>query len=228
MTMRKSLISALAGAAGLIAASFGAQADEAAKPAVWDKVTPTLVAAALESYGLDIEQRRHSNGNPLIVVQAGELVHDQGMAVLFYNCDDQDRCDTASYYTFFQTSQPIEEEVYHMWNDIFRIRTWTKAFRDNDGDTAMVLNLSAVGGVQAEALEFQTGIFITEINAFRDALEKVRDGSKTTAQLREPQTWTDVFGSTFTAMGMVGEGSVKLDEPGAPKQLLIEQGMERY
>ncbi len=216
---------ALTGVVGLTgAAQADDTADAADQPSVITKFTPENVATALEAYNLSYEQRRHENGSPLIIVQPGPLVHDKGMAVIFYGCDETNACDTVTLYTFFNTGDPLEEDVYHIWNDIFRIRTWTKAFRDTDGDTGFVMNVSAVGGVESMSLDFLTGVFLTEMNAFRNALDGVRDGALTSADLRSAENWTGVFQGTFGAMALTdGDGSaLTLKELGAPKNQMVE------
>ncbi|MGF1455789.1 MAG: YbjN domain-containing protein [Alphaproteobacteria bacterium] len=192
-----------------------AAAEQAAKKKVIEKFTPAMVGETLQSYGLSFETQRDRSGDPLLIVKPGPLVHDQGMAVIFYGCDGADACDTFSLYTFFKTDKPLEAEKYHIWNDIFRIRTWTKAFQDSDGDTCLVLNVNAVGGVGRPSLEFLFSVFLTEVNAFRDAIQGKKTATKTDGSV--PSKWVAAFDKSLeglgaapgTGGGLVDKGDIK-------------------
>ncbi len=191
-------------------------------PVMETKLTPDNVGHALSRYGIEFNKQRDGEGDPILVVRPGEVIHEQGMAVIFYNCDDDDQCNTASFYTYFRTSSELDEDIYHVWNDIFRVRTWTKAFKDTDGDTGLALNVNSVGGISKESMEFLTGVFLTEMNAFRDALTGVRTGRYTTAELAQPGGWSKIFNSSFGAMALnsEGEGPASLMPPKNPKAIM--------
>ncbi len=207
-------------AAGML--SLAATMAQAETGQLVERFSPASVGAALERYNLSFEQQRDRNGDPLLIVRPGELVHDQGMAVIFYDCNQQDTCSTVTLYTFFKTSGPLDPEIYHIWNDIFRVRTWTKAFKDTDGDTGFVLNVNAVGGVGSQSFEFLVGVFLTEMNAFKDALSGMANGATTSAQLQDTETWSDIFNDTFGAMALKeeGAGDLPIIQKEAPKDLL--------
>ncbi len=193
-TSAASKIRLFAGALVALALSVSpvaAAAETASAAAVIDKVTPEMVSDALRKYGLSFEPQRDRAGDPLLIVRPGPLIHDQGMAVIFYGCEEGDACDTFSLYTFFKTDRPLEDETYHIWNDIFRVRTWTKAFRDSDGDTGLVLNVNAVGGVGLPSLDFLVSVFLTEINAFRDAVRGVAGSER--ARISGTGPWVSAF-----------------------------------
>ncbi len=216
--MRNFLVAMALGAMSLVTLTAGAQAADN----VVVKLSPEQVSKALDAYELQYEVQRDNSGDPLIIVRAGNLVHDQGMAVIFYGCDEQNMCDTVTLYTFFRTASPLDAEIYHIWNDIFRIRTWTKAFKDTDGDTGMVLNVNAIGGVGVESFEFMVGVFLTEMNAFKTALEGAASGSYTSADLNTLDNWTSVFNDTFGTMAIkdADSGDFPLAERPAPKALM--------
>lgn len=225
---RSTLAGALV-AAGLWGAS-PVQAEETAQPTelpVVSRFSTQLVGQALSRYGLEFEQQRDRSNDPLLIIRPGPLVHDQGMAVIFYGCDDADTCETASLYTFFRTDRSLDSQVFHVWNDIFRVRTWTKAFQDSDGDTALVMNLNAVGGIGVPALDFMIGVFLTEVKAFKDALQGGPDGSAggnlSTASRSEPEDWASVFNETFGAMTALQDPNGEALKPvlkTAPKAVL--------
>ncbi len=196
----------------VLLAATGAQAQD---KSIVEKFSPATVGAALTKYGLKFEQQRDRSGDPLMIVKPGALVHQSGVAIIFYGCDEDDACDTFTFYTYFKTKEPLEEDVYHVWNDIFRVRTWTKAFKDTDGDTGLVLNVNAVGGVGLPSLEFLLGVFLTEINVFREALEGAPQGG-VSANLKDTGRWA----AAFDKVGTSANGGAELDAKTPPKDLM--------
>ncbi len=212
-------LGSIAAALAIFSAPGALAAEQAASHAdVIEKFTPALLEATLKKYGLSYESQRDRSGDPLLIVKPGPLVHEQGMAVIFYGCDRSDACDTFSLYTFFKTDKPLEPEKYHIWNDIFRIRTWTKAFQDSDGDTCLVLNVNAVGGVRTPSLDFLFSVFLTEINAFRDAIQGKKTATNTDGSV--PSPWVAAFDKSLDAMGAAPGADGGLTDKGDIKSRL--------
>jgi len=149
-----------------IIAAIGVGLALASPPALAQTVIasePQSVIAAVEAAGMRAKFNRPEGQSHHI-----ESWHDgRKFLILFYNCDEaQANCHTLQFYFGFNDAKDTTLDRLNDWN---RTKRFTRAYRDDQGDPVLEMDLDTDpdGVSQAWFLE-QLATWRTQMNAYRE------------------------------------------------------------
>jgi len=129
------------------------------------------VGGVLAYFGLAYGETTDNRGFPLI--QIGRSQDDGAFAatttnIFFYGCE-AGSCKDITLYSWYEPPLRTSSDQIHAWNDIHRqARNWTHAYIDEEGDTILVMNINAEGGIGEDALRALIFSFLLEAQDFGD------------------------------------------------------------
>lgn len=124
---------------------------------------PQTVVAAVEAAGMRTNVDRTQGQAPHI-----ESWHDgRKFLILFYNCDEaQENCRTLQFYFGFNDAKDTTLERINDWN---RTKRFTRAYRDDEGDPVLEMDLDTdPDGVSQAWFHEQLATWRTQMNAYRE------------------------------------------------------------
>lgn len=151
----------------LLAVLFTALLAGSASAQTINKLTVGNVGAAINAAGFQYVETRDNRGFPLLQIDIGDSIDAVNVNVLFYGCNPSDECEDVTLFGYFEPPRALPAEAYHVWNDNFRqARNWSRAYRDDEGDTILTMNINATGGLGLEALQILLNSYLIEARDF--------------------------------------------------------------
>ncbi len=150
-----------------LALAFSVLLVSSASAQMIDKLTVENVGAAINAAGFRYVETRDNRGYPLLQIEIGDEIDAVNVNVLFYGCAANDQCEDITLFGYFEPPRPLPASAYHVWNDVFRqARNWTRAYADEEGDTILVMNINATGGLGSDALTILLSSYLIEARDF--------------------------------------------------------------
>ena len=137
MAMRGMMLAAMAAATVMLPGAARAQLVSAANP--------ESVAQVLRDRGYRAELTKDSEGDPLIKSGA----EGSNFLLLFFNCTGGKNCATVQFYAGFDRDGSFSLEKLNEWN---RTKRFGRAYRDNEGDPVIEMDVDLDDGGMSKAL----------------------------------------------------------------------------
>ncbi|NNG05432.1 MAG: hypothetical protein HKM95_15220 [Inquilinus sp.] len=178
--MTRTIAAALGLLLGLAAPGAAAQADGPALPTTsnttierYDHFGVDEVAALLRLLGLDHEIGRDVYNAPVIsvtgIANAETTLPSPAdrFDVLFFGCDEADRCDEISLVSHYTPTRPTSLTTINRFNQGTR---FTTAYTSGNGDLVLSMDLSAMGGIGRQATLVMIAIYVYNMESFASAI----------------------------------------------------------
>lgn len=152
--------------AAALAATAYAMLPAAAHAQLISAADPAAVAKVLQDKGYRAELTKDSEGDPLIKSGA----EGASFLLLFFNCTKGKNCATVQFYAGFDREGSYSLEKLNEWN---RTKRFGRAYRDNEGDPVIEMDVDMDDGGMSKALfednvEFWTSL-LSSFQQFIDA-----------------------------------------------------------
>lgn len=131
-------------AAALGATAF-AMLPGAANAQLISAADPIAVAKVLQDKGYRAELTKDSEGDPLIKSSA----EGANFLLLFFNCTGGKQCATVQFYAGFDREGSFSLDKLNEWN---RTKRFGRAYRDNEGDPVIEMDVDMDDGGMSKAL----------------------------------------------------------------------------
>jgi hypothetical protein len=128
-----------------LAATAWAMLPGAANAQLISATNPESVAKVLRDKGYRAELTKDSEGDPLIKSGAEGV----NFLLLFFNCTDGKSCATVQFYAGFDRQGSFSLEKLNEWN---RTKRFGRAYRDNEGDPVIEMDVDMDDGGMSKAL----------------------------------------------------------------------------
>ncbi|MEL6978287.1 MAG: YbjN domain-containing protein [Pseudomonadota bacterium] len=138
---------------GLAGAAHGAEILDAGDPNEIHQIASGFGAAELAT---------SNDGDPLIRGRMSGVRY----IVLFYGCTDGVNCRTIQFYTAFQ--KQVTDEKMNDWN---RTKRFGRAYRDNEGDAVIEMDVNLFGGVTKKNLDDTFDYYRLVLDEFTSFIE---------------------------------------------------------
>jgi hypothetical protein len=119
----------------------------AAMPAVAQSVdagSPWRLSELIREEGYKATIESDSNGNPVIRSAADGL----NFSIYFYSCRNGQDCKSVQFSSGFRMRDPLSVAAVNDWNGRKR---YTRAWRDDDGNAFLRMDLNLIGGVSEQS-----------------------------------------------------------------------------
>lgn len=110
-------------------------------------LTPALVAARLEEFGLAATVTDDGTGAPTVSAELGDALEGQTLEVEFFDCEPGGACGSCMLYLGVEPDRQVPLAEINKWNQGER---WARAYRDDDGALWIELDISGEQATDAQ------------------------------------------------------------------------------
>lgn len=123
---------------------------------------PETIAAVLTARGLPSELKQLGDDNPYIK----SAFDDMPFLIALMNCNDQKtHCKTVQFYFGFSDRKGFPLEKLNDWN---RTKRFVRAYRDNDNDPVLVMDVDTdKGGVPQAVFNENLDVWLSQMQQYR-------------------------------------------------------------
>lgn len=135
------------------------------QPAIAQSVSatrPQSIMSVLSARGLPAELKQQSDGNPYIK----SAYDDMPFLIALMNCNDQKAdCKTVQFYFGFNDRKGFALEKLNDWN---RTKRFVRAYRDNENDPVLVMDVDTdKGGVPQAVFNENLSVWLDQMQQYR-------------------------------------------------------------